>query len=100
MPDDVLSSSYCVDAAHPALAGHFPANPIVPAVLLASFIAQSLQRGGKSLRGFERLKFLRPVSPGERLDVTVRGLQAARGDVEIAVDGELVAKGQWLSTLN
>jgi 3-hydroxymyristoyl/3-hydroxydecanoyl-(acyl carrier protein) dehydratase len=45
-----LTAGYRVDPAHPALQGHFPGNPIVPAVLLVGFVAETLARAGKRLR--------------------------------------------------
>jgi 3-hydroxyacyl-[acyl-carrier-protein] dehydratase len=97
MPAEELTAGYRVDPAHPALQGHFPGNPIVPAVLLVGFVAETLARAGKRLWGVERMKFLRPVRPGEAFDVTVRQIQSTKGAIEIAIDGELVAKGEWLS---
>jgi 3-hydroxyacyl-[acyl-carrier-protein] dehydratase len=92
-----LSARFTVDPTHPALAGHFPGDPIVPAVVLMRFVAQTLERGGRTLSAVERMKFLRPVRPGEVIDVTVTSSPGERGGVEIAIDGMLVASGAWRS---
>jgi 3-hydroxymyristoyl/3-hydroxydecanoyl-(acyl carrier protein) dehydratase len=98
MPAEGLTARFRVDPSHPALEGHFPGNPIVPAVLLVRFVAQALQQAGHRLAGIERMKFLRPVRPGETIDVAMRMLPGTRGAVEISIDGEVVASGTWLSS--
>jgi 3-hydroxymyristoyl/3-hydroxydecanoyl-(acyl carrier protein) dehydratase len=97
MPDEALTARFSVEPEHPALKGHFPDNPIVPAVLLLGFVADTLARAGKQLRGVNRMKFLRPVRPGEVIDITVHQPLSAQGAIEVAIDGELVAQGEWRS---
>lgn len=98
MSAEALKARCCVDPSHPALPGHFPGNPIVPAALLLRFVAQALERTGRRGVGFERMKFLRPVRPGELVDVTVAPLDDDHGSVELAVEGEPVARGLWHSS--
>jgi len=95
MSAESLSAQYCVDAGHRALAGHFPGDPIVPAVVLLRFVELTLARAGQRLTGIERMKFLRPVRPGELIDITVIPISGSRGSVEMAVDGGIVARGLW-----
>ena len=95
MSAESLSARYCVDPGHRALEGHFPGDPIVPAVVLLRFIELTLARAGQQVTGIERMKFLRPVRPGEHIDVTVTPIGARRGSVEVAVDGGIVARGLW-----
>lgn len=80
-----------IDAAHPAFAGHFPARPIVPGVVLldrslraiaANFglddeaIASTICRIGAA-------KFLSPVGPGEALRLEVEATSRA-GSASVA----------------
>ena len=58
---------------HPALAGHFPGNPIVPGVLLLDAALHAM--GVQSPVRIDSAKFLSVVRPGEALT-----LQAAPGD--------------------
>jgi len=92
------SARFIVDAAHPALAGHFPGDPIVPAVVLLRFVAQTLEKIGHTLAAVERMKFLRPVRAGEAMDITAIPGPGGQGSVEIAIDGVVVASGAWRST--
>jgi 3-hydroxymyristoyl/3-hydroxydecanoyl-(acyl carrier protein) dehydratase len=96
MQAEVQTARYCVDPTHPALPGHFPGDPIVPAALLLRFVAQTLERAGRPLTGIERMKFLRPVRPGEVIDVTVAPVDSRHGTVAMTIAGEPVARGVWL----
>jgi 3-hydroxymyristoyl/3-hydroxydecanoyl-(acyl carrier protein) dehydratase len=98
MPGERRTVRYTVDPAHPALPGHFPGNPVVPAVLLVRFVAQTVESLGRTLSALDRMKFVRPVRPGEAVDVTVTWLSDEQGSVEIEVNGIPVAKGLWRST--
>ncbi len=63
---------FVIDAGHPALAGHFPGNPVVPGVVLLDHAI--LQIGAALGRPLDvsqlgTVKFLSPVRPGERVEV-------------------------------
>jgi 3-hydroxyacyl-[acyl-carrier-protein] dehydratase len=94
------------------LSGHFPGDPIMPGVLTLEglvqsaifFLAESFNRGKirVSLEKVERLRFKRPVLPGDRLDflVSLTGKEgnlwkfkgkAQVGD-EVAADADIVLK--------
>lgn len=64
MSDEVLR---VCPAAHPALAGHFPGNPIVPGVVLLEevFLAAVAAFGDIELAGFPAVKFLGLLRPDE-----------------------------------
>lgn len=65
-------------ATHPALAGHFPGNPIVPGVLLLDAVATALAKAlpGTQVIGLPNVKFLSPLRPAE--DCLLQ-LEAAHG---------------------
>jgi len=93
----VLSAQYRVAADDPALQGHFPGHPVVPAALLLRFVQRTLEAAGLRLAAIESVKFLRPVGPGDEIDVSVAA-QAGRGSMTLRVGGETVATGTCLST--
>jgi 3-hydroxyacyl-[acyl-carrier-protein] dehydratase len=112
-----------VDPANPIFAGHFPAKPILPGVLLIEAVAQTagvmlasavplaadkpdgevaggeLAGGAVALLGaVNRFKFLKPVTPGQEMrietkKVTEVGRMAYIGGT-VWVDGEMVASGE------
>jgi 3-hydroxyacyl-[acyl-carrier-protein] dehydratase len=94
------------------LSGHFPGDPIMPGVLTLEglvqsaifFLAESFNRGKirVSLEKVERLRFKRPVLPGDRLDFLV-SLTGKEGNLwkfkgkaqvgnEVAADADIVLK--------
>ena len=102
-----------VDPADPVFAGHFPATPILPGVFLIEAVAQTagvmlgsatLEVSAKSnggvalLAAVNHFKFLKPVTPGQKLRVETKKLTEAGSMAYIGgtvwVDGEIVAKGE------
>ncbi len=59
------SSVVSIPTTHPALDGHFPGNPVVPAVVLIAEIEKAMLAHWPDYRfcGLERAKFLHPVRP-------------------------------------
>jgi 3-hydroxyacyl-[acyl-carrier-protein] dehydratase len=99
-----------VHPADPIFAGHFPAKPILPGVLLIEAVAQTagvmLGSAGAPVAGegvallaaVNRFKFLKPVSPGQELRIETKrltevGKMACIGGT-VWVDGEMVASGE------
>ncbi len=93
--------------------GHFPANPIMPGVLIAEAMAQvggvlllaTTGNEGKLafFAGIDKLRFRRPVVPGDQLITEVRLLKSkadvGRVGVVGRVEGQVVAEGEYLFAL-
>ena len=71
-------TSFDVPADHPAFAGHFPGQPVLPGVVLLSLVMRALAaRPALQVRvgaapQFDEIKFLAPVGPGTTLRVALR----------------------------
>lgn len=69
-----------ISEAHPSLPGHFPGRPIVAGVLLLAELFAQLTRAhpGFGVAALEQAKFLRPVRPGEVMELTSRMAEGGR----------------------
>ncbi|MDJ1172590.1 3-hydroxyacyl-ACP dehydratase FabZ [Roseofilum capinflatum] len=93
----------------PQFQGHFPDRPIMPGVLMVEAMAQvggivvvqmdSFPSGLFAFAGIDKVKFRRPVVPGDQLIITAKIIKAMpkRGFVvmegKIEVNGELAVEG-------
>jgi 3-hydroxyacyl-[acyl-carrier-protein] dehydratase len=102
-----------VDPADPIFAGHFPAKPILPGVLLIEAVAQTAAvmlgsaasqvdnktMGEVALLGaVNHFKFLKAVTPGQELRIEAKKLigvgRMAYVGGTVWVEGEMVANGE------
>lgn len=82
-----------IAASHPALAGHFPGNPVVPGVVLLERVAAAWKAWRGARVGKVDAKFMRPLLPDE--DAVIELHESASG-VRFSVartDGTLLARG-------
>jgi acyl-coenzyme A synthetase/AMP-(fatty) acid ligase len=94
-----LHGVFEIGAEHPAFAGHFPGQPVLPGVVLLSLVMQALQQQ-PALQArlgatpcIDQVKFLRPVGPGARLRV-VLGEQGTGVAFEVQHGEHIAARGQ------
>ncbi len=81
-------------ADHPAFADHFPGNPLVPgALLLDEALAALACRRGLRYDALEvrQAKFMRPVRPDQRVEVSWEDAGTGTLDVRLRVTGVTVA---------
>lgn len=83
---------------HPALPGHFPGTPVVPAVVLIERVALGLEEiTGQPIHGVRQLRLLGLIEPGQRIDVEVREKTPDTWRLTCSVAGKPVAKGAFTS---
>ncbi len=104
----------CVTVNEPQFQGHFPATPIMPGVLICEAFAQTAgivalsaheDLAGRTvyLLGLDKVRFRKPVRPGDRILITAEKESERRGiwnfKVVATVDGVKVADGGVMATV-
>ncbi len=65
-----ISLSFSIPASHPALAGHFPGNPIVPGVVILDEVIQAAQQhSGLIVSGVRKSKFVQILKADEAVNI-------------------------------
>jgi 3-hydroxyacyl-[acyl-carrier-protein] dehydratase len=98
----------------PFFQGHFPKNPIMPGVLIieamgqagAVLAARSLDNEAQAtliyFMGMDKVKFRKPVTPGDQLKFEIQFLKQRRNVFKMSgtafVDGKVVAQAELMAT--
>ena len=108
---EYIKSHKCVSFNEPFFQGHFPGVPVMPGVLIIEALAQAggllvlhgfdpSETAGKLFlfSGLEKVRFRRPVFPGDRLDLECRlirhKLKLWKMEGRAYVDGVLAAEAE------
>ncbi len=91
-----MQAEWTLDAAHPALAGHFPSHPLAPGVVVLDRVIAAVEGHlpDQYCVGVRRMKFLRPLRPGETFALEIEPPRAGNVRIRATVDGELLLEGQ------
>jgi len=91
--NDVFQSAFRIDRAHPALAGHFPGNPVVPGVVLLERVAAALRTWrGERVQKMDA-KFVQPLRADEDALIELHADAARIRFVLTRADGVPLARG-------
>ena len=101
--DTPVQLAHAVPVDHPAFAGHFPGQPLLPGALILAEVMEAVQRVpalAARLGAHPTLaaaKFLAPVRPGSMLSIELQPESgAARGvRFDVRCDGVLAVTGRW-----
>jgi 3-hydroxyacyl-[acyl-carrier-protein] dehydratase len=113
IPGESIVAYKNVTVNEPFFNGHFPDHPVMPGVLIQEAMAQAAGiLGFKTMDktpqdgsiyyfvGSDKLRFKRPVIPGDRLQLEAKIVSEKRGiwkfDVRATVDGELASSATIL----
>ncbi len=77
---------------HPALAGHFPGNPIVPGLLLLSEVV-SIASAHAHINGVKQVKFHTPLKPGQEYVISFSTTVTQTLKFAIHYEQTLIANG-------
>lgn len=89
-----MQTEWLVPPDHPAFAGHFPGQPIVPGVVLLDRVLWMAGRArGAATWTVAQAKFLRPVGPGENLRFNLVDTPRGALGFEVRCGADLVATG-------
>lgn len=81
---------------HPALAGHFPGNPIIPGAMLLDEAIHAIESStGLKINRINSAKFLSPAEPGEQLSIHFEILASGSICFDIREDSRDIATGSF-----
>jgi 3-hydroxyacyl-[acyl-carrier-protein] dehydratase len=96
----IRESESAVPAMHPAMPGHFPDNPVVPAVVILEGVRNALTawQEASSIATILHVKFVAVLRPEERFKITLSSDDLRRFSFDCRKDsGVRFAYGEFLA---
>ena len=96
MPAAPVTTPLAVARDHPAYAGHFPGNPILPGVAILAEVLAAIERAtslGPEAWEIANAKFLAPVRPGDALTLVHEAMASGGVRFEVRSAAGTVASG-------
>jgi 3-hydroxymyristoyl/3-hydroxydecanoyl-(acyl carrier protein) dehydratase len=83
-----------ISPGHPALAGHFPGDPIVPGVVILHRVCQAVTGiHAAAITAVPAVKFHAPLRPAERFEVALAPARGRSVDFRVLRGETLIAAG-------
>jgi 3-hydroxyacyl-[acyl-carrier-protein] dehydratase len=93
-----MSERQAIPADHPVFEGHFPGHPTAPGALLLALVVRRFEDAHPQthVAGVRRAKFLRPVRPGEALQIEFAAPGPSGVRFTLRAAGETACEGQLI----
>ena len=82
---------------HPAMPGHFPGHPLIPAVVIMDQVVVAFEAQFKTkldVFSFPQIKFLVPMFPNNEFEIAFKEIKPGRIDFTVANDELIYTKGK------
>ncbi|VAX15176.1 hypothetical protein MNBD_NITROSPINAE04-278 [hydrothermal vent metagenome] len=93
---DEIDVVFKIDESHPAIQGHFPGRPVVPAVVLLNNVQRLVNEHAGSSKRILKLrhaKFMAPIIPGMEVRINATFSEDGLIKFELGANGKTVATG-------
>lgn len=92
----MIETDFTIAVQHPALAGHFPGNPIVPGVVILDEVIQHIKqvKPGYKYCAIPTVKFSAPLQAGVPVKLYVEEKKPQLFSFSCRVEGSTICSGQ------
>ncbi len=98
-PEGSIGAQVVVPPDSPWFSGHFPGNPVLPAVAQLAIVQDVIQKAtgpDRIFKAVNRIKYRRIIRPDELINISVTPIDSGKGNYSfnITVNEEIACKGR------